>query len=89
MPINNLHLTALEITYSLTSPDIHSIINSLGSPTIEAMTDYLYFHRARLIKPMISYDGAAIALSFLPAAGESLPSGQRTKEDDAFRKSVV
>ncbi|TVY29626.1 hypothetical protein LHYA1_G001029 [Lachnellula hyalina] len=84
MPINNLHLTALEITHSLTSPEIYSILCALGSPTIEAMTDYPYSHRARLIKPMISYDGAALALSFLPAAGETLPSGERTKEDDAF-----
>ncbi|TVY46612.1 hypothetical protein LOCC1_G001830 [Lachnellula occidentalis] len=84
MPINNLHLTALEITHSLTSPEIHSILSALGSPTIEAMTDYSYYQRARLIKPMISYDGAALALSFLPAAGETLPSGERTKEDDAF-----
>jgi hypothetical protein len=89
MPINNLHITALEITHSLTSPETHSIINSLDSPTIEAMTNYPYSHRARLIKPMISYDGAAIALSFLPAAGESLPSPssenrERTREDDTF-----
>lgn len=38
---------------------------------------------------MLSYDGAAVALSFLPAAGESLPSQAhgihgRCKEDDAF-----
>jgi hypothetical protein len=38
---------------------------------------------------MISYDGAALALSFLPAAGELLPcekseSEVRTQEDDNF-----
>jgi hypothetical protein len=53
------------------------------------MTDYTFSHRARLIKPMISYDGAALALSFLPAAGELLPcekseSEVRTQEDDSF-----
>jgi len=89
MPVNNLHLTALELTHSLTSPEIHAIIAALGSPAIEAMTDYPYSHRARLIKPMLSYDGAAVALSFLPAAGEGLPispsiPSERTKEDDAF-----
>ncbi|TVY73223.1 hypothetical protein LSUE1_G008142, partial [Lachnellula suecica] len=85
MPINNLHLTALEITHSLTLPEIHAIVAAMGPPAIEAITDYTYSHRARLIKPMISYDGAALALSFLPAAGESLSSsGERTKEDDAF-----
>jgi hypothetical protein len=57
------------------------------------MTDYTFSHRARLIKPMLSYDGAAIALSFLPAAGENLPpkpkketetSLARTQKDDIY-----
>ncbi|KAF4625079.1 hypothetical protein G7Y89_g13091 [Cudoniella acicularis] len=90
MPLQNLHLTALEITFSLTAPEITAIINALGPKAAEAMTDYPYSHRARLIKPTLSYDGAAIALSFLPAAGESLPKASRiitetrTSEDDAF-----
>lgn len=84
MPLNKLHLTALEITHSLTLPEIHSIVSAMGPSAIETMTDYPYSHRARLIKPMLSYDGAALALSFLPAAGETLPSGERSKEDDAF-----
>jgi hypothetical protein len=90
MPLMNLHMTALEITHSLTEPEITTIISELGQPAIEAMADYTYDHRARLIRPMISYDGAAIALSFLPAAGEGLPSKnsndsvERTKEDDKF-----
>jgi len=37
---------------------------------------------------MLSYDGAAVALSFLPAAGENLPNeggeGVRSKEDDRY-----
>jgi hypothetical protein len=90
MPLQNLHLTALELTHSLTQSEIDAIIIHLGKSTAEAMTDYTYYHRARLIKPMISYDGAALALSFLPAAGELLPvykkseSDVRTQEDDKF-----
>lgn len=91
MPLPNLHLTALEITFSLTDPEIKAIISNLGQDTIAEMTDYTYDHRARLIKPMLSYDGAAVALSFLPAAGEGLsPSPEspvsegRTEEDDRF-----
>jgi hypothetical protein len=49
------HLTALEITHSLTDPEIHNIISALGSSAIATMTDYTYSHRARLIKPMLSY----------------------------------
>jgi hypothetical protein len=84
MPINKLHLTALEITHSLTPQQIKSILSHLGLTAIEKMTDYTFSHRARLIKPMLSYDGAAVALSFLPAAGENLPKGGRSKDDDNF-----
>lgn len=90
MPLTNLHLTALELTHSLTEPEIIIMISELGLSAINSMTDYTYDHRARLIKPMISYDGAALALSFLPAAGEGLlttksnSSDGRTQEDDKF-----
>jgi len=94
MPVPNLHLTALELTHSLTQPEIDAIVSNLGAPAAETMTDYTYSHRARLIKPMLSYDGAALALSFLPAAGELLPPSSsdsaqttgkgRIQSDDKF-----
>ncbi|OAA66632.1 RNA ligase/cyclic nucleotide phosphodiesterase [Niveomyces insectorum RCEF 264] len=37
---------------------------------LAALVNYPYRHRARLVKPLLSYDRAAVALSFLPAAGE-------------------
>lgn len=89
MPLDNMHLTALEIIHSVTDTEIQSVIAKIGPATIAAMTDYTYSHRARLIKPMLSYDAAAVALSFLPAAGEGLPistsrTSERTKADDNF-----
>ncbi|OWO92748.1 hypothetical protein B2J93_6778 [Marssonina coronariae] len=90
MPLSNCHLTALEITHSLTEYQISAIVEDLGPTVAEEMTDYTYTHRARLIKPALSYDGAAVALSFLPAAGEGLAvtSPQdtlaRTEKDDEF-----
>ncbi|KAK2625088.1 hypothetical protein QTJ16_005457 [Diplocarpon rosae] len=90
MPLSNCHLTALEITHSLTEPQINFIVEELGPTVAKVMTDYTYTHRARLIKPALSYDGAAIALSFLPAAGEGLPATSpqdtlaRTEKDDDF-----
>ncbi|KAG4436409.1 hypothetical protein IFR05_008102 [Cadophora sp. M221] len=78
MPVPNLHLTALELTHSLTHAQITAIIQSLGPSAAEKITDYTYTHRPRLIKPMLSYDGAALALSFLPAAGEGLPTSPST-----------
>lgn len=82
MPPDNLHMTALEITHSLTAPEIETLVDQL-QPVIQQVTDYTYTHRARLVKPLITYDAQALALSFLPAAGEGSPS-DRTAEDDAF-----
>ncbi|EUC32051.1 hypothetical protein COCVIDRAFT_107562 [Bipolaris victoriae FI3] len=82
MPRDNLHITALEVTHSKTAPEIQKLVDSVRDK-IPAMTDYTYDHRARLIKPLIGYDASALALSFVPAAGEGLHDG-RTLEDDKF-----
>lgn len=81
MPLPNLHMTTLEVTHSLTAPEITAFVQQI-SPVIEKMTDYTYTHRSRLIKPLLSYDSAAIALSFLPAAGECLPSASSGQTSD-------
>ena len=69
MPPSNLHMTCLEISHSLTPDAISSLVDTLR-PKCQEIADYTYSHRARLIKPMLSYDSAAIALSFVPAAAE-------------------
>lgn len=81
MPIDCLHMTTLEITHSLTAPEVGDIFNRM-SDKIPEITDYTYNHRARLIKPKLSYDTAAIALSFEPAAGESPSDGRIPEADD-------
>ncbi|KAI9805361.1 MAG: transport between ER and Golgi ATPase protein [Piccolia ochrophora] len=80
MPLDKLHMTALEITHSRTAEEIDEIVNVLR-PQIPEITDYPFDHRARVLKPMLSYDGAAVALSFLPAAGEGLSNGRAFDED--------
>jgi hypothetical protein len=50
---------------------------------IPTIADYTYHNRARLVKPLIGYDASALALSFVPAAGEGLHSG-RTRDDDNY-----
>ncbi|KAI9724730.1 MAG: hypothetical protein M1812_000005 [Candelaria pacifica] len=82
MPLDRLHMTALEITHSRTAEEISNLVERMR-PQIAMITDYTLKHRTRLIKPLISYDGAALALSFLPAAGENLSNG-RPKPDDAY-----
>ncbi|KAL8767584.1 MAG: hypothetical protein Q9209_005956 [Squamulea sp. 1 TL-2023] len=80
MPIELLHMTALEIDFARTLGEIDGIVNTM-SGKIPDITDYPFTHRARLIKPMLSYDTAAVALSFVPAAGESLSDGRSSSAD--------
>jgi len=82
MPPNRLHITALEITHSKTTEEIQQLVGQMGDK-IPEITDYTYNHRARLIKPSIGYDASALALSFVPAAGEGLRAN-RTVDDDRF-----
>lgn len=71
MPPSSLHMTVLEITHSKTSAEIASLIEKL-TPQIPAIVNYTSSqsptHRARLIKPLLSFDASALALSFVPAA---------------------
>ena len=80
MPLDCLHMTVLEITHSKAEPEIEHIVNSMDGKIAE-IADFTYNHRARLVKPMLSYDAAAIALSFLPAAGEGLPEAKAADAD--------
>jgi hypothetical protein len=79
MPSTSLHMTALEITHSLTAPEIEAFVAQM-QPILSTMANYTLTHRARLVKPVISFDAQALALSFLPAAGE----GGRSLEDDGY-----
>lgn len=80
MPQQNLHMTAMEVTHSKTAEEIDMLVKTL-LPSAEAITDYPSHHRARLIKPMIGHDAAALALSFVPAAGEGLSPGRKAGDD--------
>ena len=75
-------MTVLEITHSKTEAEIEHLVNTMEGK-IPELTDFTYNHRARLVKPMLSYDAAAIALSFLPAAGEGLPE-KKAADADAY-----
>lgn len=79
MPPMSLHMTALEVTHSLTAQEIDALVEQMKSH-IPSIADYTHDHRARLVKPMVSYDSQALALSFLPAAGEPDENGH----DDGY-----
>jgi hypothetical protein len=78
MPPANLHITALEMVFSVTEKEISAIM-AVIQPAIQEMTDYPLEHRARVMKPMLSYDASGVALTFAPAAGECLPAEGATR----------
>lgn len=82
MPLERLHLTVMEVAHSKTKDEIAALIEGLKAHCKD-IADHTMTHRARLIKPLLSYDSAALALSFVPAAGESVSHG-RTVEDDKY-----
>jgi vesicle-fusing ATPase len=82
MPLDNLHLTVMEVAHSKTGDEIAALVDALKAHNRE-IADHTLSHRSRLIKPLLSYDSAALALSFVPAAGESVSHG-RTVEDDTY-----
>lgn len=72
-------MTAMEVTHSLTAPEIDALVDKL-SPGMEAIADYTFHHPARVVKPMVSYDAQALALSFLPAAED----GSESQNKDVY-----
>jgi hypothetical protein len=63
-------MTTLEISSEQRSDQIRQTIEKMDPEIIQELANYTIQHRARLVKPIISYDTSAIALSFVPAAGE-------------------
>jgi len=89
MPPYRMHMTTLEVTHSRNPDEANELVERMR-PGMAAITNYTHNHRARLVKPMLSYDLAAIAVSFLPAAGEIVtspapvapqPDDRRTRDD--------
>jgi hypothetical protein len=68
-----MHLTALEVAFSKTPEEIGELVSTLR-PAIPSIVSHTHSHRSRLVKPMISYDLSAFAVSFLPASGEPVLS---------------
>jgi vesicle-fusing ATPase len=81
MPIDNLHMTVMEVAHSKTEGEISQLMDILHAHCKE-ICDHTNTHRSRLIKPLLSYDSAALALSFVPAAGETLSQGRSAADDE-------
>ncbi|KAL2788688.1 RNA ligase/cyclic nucleotide phosphodiesterase, partial [Aspergillus keveii] len=73
-PPESLHITALEVASSRTAEEVNALATHLHEDTGAALKLVNYtnspHHCVRLVKPMLSYDASAMALSFLPTADE-------------------
>ena len=69
MPPTSLHMTVLEIVHSTTPENLEFIVSRLNNAFYE-MSKFHLDHNTRLVRPKLSFDDAAVALSFVPAAGE-------------------
>lgn len=80
MPPQRMHLTAMEVAFSKTPDEIADLVATIR-PHLQSLTSYTHLHRSRLVKPMISHDLSAFAVSFLPACGEPPLSPAPTPPD--------
>lgn len=81
-PPEQLHMTTLEIASCRPEPEVEGLVSHLqGSGVVPKLVDFLFHHRTRLVKPMISYDATAMALSFVPAAGEETTTAHNVDGD--------
>ncbi|KID87268.1 ureidoglycolate hydrolase [Metarhizium guizhouense ARSEF 977] len=87
MPTHRMHMTTLEVAFSKTAAEMGALVSALR-PSIPGIASYTRLHRARVVKPMVSYDTSAFAVSFLPASGEEALSPAPTRPD-APAESVV
>jgi hypothetical protein len=71
MPPQNLHMTTLEIVSGKTAPDVDEVAAFLqANAPLQELVNYTLTHRARLGRPVVSYDASALALSFVPIFGD-------------------
>ncbi|KAL4889759.1 60S ribosomal protein L44 [Aspergillus ambiguus] len=85
-PQDYLHMTTLEMASSRTPEEVDTFVSHLQqSGTLSELIDYTFTHPTRLVKPVVSYDAAALALSFIPADGEETDTHLSDgKQDDSY-----
>ncbi|KAJ3135798.1 hypothetical protein HK100_002291 [Physocladia obscura] len=93
MPLDSLHTTVLEVTHSRTAQEVDALAAQM-QPAVEAIVNIAQSqtHRSRLVRPLLGFDASAIALSFVPAAGESgassTPDGNDSYSYHHLRRDV-
>ncbi|KAL3439509.1 RNA ligase/cyclic nucleotide phosphodiesterase [Aspergillus tetrazonus] len=83
-PPESLHITMLEIVNSRTREEVDALAERLlQDGTALKLVNYTYDNNycVRLVKPIISYDASAMALSFVPATSEATAADKQQPED--------
>ena len=66
MPIKDMHTTVLEVTHSEPLSYVLSLAKQLALIIPELIYLPITTHGCRLVKPLITFDAAGVALSFVP-----------------------
>lgn len=71
MPLDNLHMTVLEIAHSRTKEEIDGMVAAM-SDHVPGIVNFIHDAEKEVVleQPMVGYDDAAVALGFVPAASE-------------------
>jgi vesicle-fusing ATPase len=81
MPPSDSHATSLEVAFDRPESEILRVVEQI-KPHALKFYEHTLQHPTRLIKPMISFDATALAISFVPAAGEEpVPEGRQAEDD--------
>lgn len=68
-PQDYLHITTTELTNAKTRAEVDEMMDIFQQkPPLEEIVNYTLTHSPRLVRPIISFDATAVALSFVPAA---------------------
>ncbi|KAF8473300.1 RNA ligase/cyclic nucleotide phosphodiesterase [Kalaharituber pfeilii] len=69
MPRRCLHLTALEVIHSTTAAAVNDLVERIGMRGFREIVEWPKGKGVRLGQPFLSFDKAALAISFLPMEG--------------------
>ncbi|KAJ5805997.1 Ribosomal protein L44e [Penicillium pulvis] len=68
-PQDSLHITTCELMNAKTRTEVDDMIAIFQQKLpLEEIVNYTLTHSPRLVRPIVSYDATAVALSFVPAA---------------------
>jgi hypothetical protein len=77
-------MTTLEMLPARTLAEVNEFEKFLKENTpLQDIVNYTLTHRARLVRPIVSYDASALALSFVPAV-EDRDHGVDGKSNDSY-----